>query len=321
MAELSFHVEDVPEVPRASLVKVSGAIDAKTVLSFQEQLEELQKGGNNRFILDMDGIKYVNSTGLGTLVNVADNLENAGGGIALVKIHPKVKVVFDMLGLNAFFKIFETKEEAMGFFGVAPKGSAPASAPAQSHVEQLVAEPVVEEPTARRNPDGTYLVTVEGVNLTVPKPGTYKNPRTQQLFRLLADGRVEFVNPVSRPPAQPLQMKLSCVDYVTEGLVEFVRVLARRNGFADPVINMIQAAVQDTCRTIIQQAYDSPDNQSYNVVIIPAPDEIKIQISDSGRFLSGNGNYFQHARSTMDSFDHRQSPKGGNLVSMAKKCG
>ena len=107
MAELTFEIEDVPSLESTAFVKVSGAIDTKTVVGFQDRLDDLQKDGHLRFILDMEGIKYVNSTGLGALVNVADNLENAGGGMVLIKIHPKVKVVFDMLGLNAFFKIFK----------------------------------------------------------------------------------------------------------------------------------------------------------------------------------------------------------------------
>lgn len=337
MAELSFYVEDVPEMPRTSLVKVSGAIDAKTVLTFQEQLEELQKGGNNRFILDMDGIKYVNSTGLGTLVNVADNLENAGGGIALVKIHPKVKVVFDMLGLNAFFKIFETKEDALSFFGVgaapppppeppkkaaaAPPAPPPSSARKPTPVPAAVAAPAPSGSTAhaRQNPDGTFLVTLDNVNLTVPRPGTYKCPRSGRLFKLLAGGAVEFVNQGLK--LQPLQMRLSCAPSCIEGLGAFIAVLARHSGCSDGTISSIQVAVRDTCQTIVAQAYDSPDNQSFNVVIIPSSQELRIQVYDSGKFLNGHAGVFNQARSHMDQFEHSQHPKGGNLVNMAKRCG
>ena len=113
MADLTFNVEKLTQMETAALVKINGAIDAKTVVLFQEQLDQLQQDGYTRFILDMEGIKYVNSTGLGTLVNVADALESRGGGIALIKIHSKVRVVFDMLGLNAFFKIFSDEVEAL----------------------------------------------------------------------------------------------------------------------------------------------------------------------------------------------------------------
>ena len=59
-----------------------------------------------RFVKDMENVKYVNSTGLGYLINPADSVTPGKGGISLVKLQPKAKVVFDMPGLNAFFRIF-----------------------------------------------------------------------------------------------------------------------------------------------------------------------------------------------------------------------
>ncbi len=323
MAELSFHVESVAELDKTSLVRVSGAIDAKTVLNFQERLEQLQKDGNNRFILDMDGIKYVNSTGLGTLVNVADNLENAGGGIALVCIHPKVKVVFDMLGLNAFFKIYATKEEAIGAIHEQLGGSAPADEPVEEEEEEEVPPPPPpKEPVAARvhkPQETTFQVVCQNcnVNLTIRKPGSYKCPRCSTFFKLDGDGQVQFYK---RKKAAPLQMKLACTDECREGLSEFITVLARRIGFEKEQIKNIRAAIDDACNTIIQDAYENKQHLSYNVVIMPSSSELKIQLADYGKFLaSGNGSVFGVAREKMDQFEHKQHPKGGNVISMLIK--
>lgn len=325
MAELSFHVESVPELDKTSLVRVSGAIDAKTVLNFQERLEQLQKDGNNRFILDMDGIKYVNSTGLGTLVNVADNLENAGGGIALVCIHPKVKVVFDMLGLNAFFKIYADKEEALNAIKEQMGASAPASAPAEAPPEPAAAprsQPAAPAPktaTAQPAADQTFQVVCQNcnVNLTIRKPGSYKCPRCSTFFKLDGTGKVEFFK---RKKAAPLQMKLSCTDECREGLGEFITVLARRIGFEPDQINAIRAAIDDACNTIIQDAYENKQHLSYNVVIMPSSSELKIQLADYGKYLAGsNGDAFSVCRENMDEFEHKQHPKGGNVISMLIK--
>src|SRR5262245_55061568 len=71
----------------------------------------------------MENVKYVNSTGLGYLINLSDSVNGDKGGISLVKVQPKVKVVFDMLGLNAFFKIYQTRDEAMKHFTSEPIAS------------------------------------------------------------------------------------------------------------------------------------------------------------------------------------------------------
>lgn len=156
MADLQFHISDFTHIPNCVMVKMAGAIDATTVLTFQSTLENLQLNGVTRFILDMEGIKYVNSTGLGSLVRLADQLENEGGGFALVKIHPKVKVVFDMLGLNAFFKIFGNLDEAVAYFkqtagsmGSAPGGHAPAQQQPPPRTPQTAPPPPPPPPAAR----------------------------------------------------------------------------------------------------------------------------------------------------------------------------
>ena len=115
MTDLRFDITPIDALANTARVVVEGAIDATTVISFESQLKQLQEDGYTNFVLDMQGIKYVNSTGLGSLVATADNLEKVGGGLALIRVHPKVKVVFDMLGLNSFFRIFTNEDEAVNF--------------------------------------------------------------------------------------------------------------------------------------------------------------------------------------------------------------
>lgn len=130
MTDLRFDITPINTLANTARVVVEGAIDATTVISFESQLKQLQEDGYTNFVLDMQGIKYVNSTGLGSLVATADNLEKVGGGLALIRVHPKVKVVFDMLGLNSFFRIFTNEDEAVNFLATSKGGGAAAPAPA-----------------------------------------------------------------------------------------------------------------------------------------------------------------------------------------------
>lgn len=130
MTDLRFDITPIDALANTARVVVEGAIDATTVISFESQLKQLQEDGYTNFVLDMQGIKYVNSTGLGSLVATADNLEKVGGGLALIRVHPKVKVVFDMLGLNSFFRIFTNEDEAVNFLASSKGGEAVAAAPA-----------------------------------------------------------------------------------------------------------------------------------------------------------------------------------------------
>lgn len=356
MAELTFNVERLAAMESTALVKINGAIDAKTVVLFQEKLDQLQKEGLTGFILDMEGIKYVNSTGLGTLVNVADALETRGGGIALIKIHPKVKVVFDMLGLNAFFKIFSTEKQALSHFerlagggGAAP--SVPLAPPPilptavapvpQPQVKEVAPQPVslppasaspsvsaparvtealniltdrVEVPTEPGAPF-SLVCAVCKVKLTIPRAGSFKCPRCATFFKLYEDGKVTFSE---RKKASPLQMKLCCTDECMQGLAEFVGVLAQRIGFSAEDVQSIKDAIIETCSAITEKAYENKQYLSYNIVINPSSTDLKIQISDYGKYIYDDEKSFQHTRSIMDEFEHKQHPKGGNIINMAK---
>ncbi|NUM34323.1 MAG: STAS domain-containing protein [Candidatus Brocadiae bacterium] len=113
MAELNFEIRK--PTPTIALVKMEGAIDSQTVIEFQQKFEQLQHESCKYYILDMAGIKYVNSAGLGTLVTIADTLGEQQGGIVLTQLQAKVKVVFDMLHLNSFFKVFSNEQEALKY--------------------------------------------------------------------------------------------------------------------------------------------------------------------------------------------------------------
>jgi anti-anti-sigma factor len=162
LTDLRFDITPIDALANTARVVVEGAIDATTVISFESQLKQLQEDGYTNFVLDMQGIKYVNSTGLGSLVATADNLEKVGGGLALIRVHPKVKVVFDMLGLNSFFRIFTNEDEAVNFLASSKGGeaAAPAAAP------QAAPPP----PQPQRPPTGQYQ----------QRPPTGQQPQYQQ---------------------------------------------------------------------------------------------------------------------------------------------
>ena len=125
MPDLTIQVQEVKGLQGTALVILNGSIDAKTVITFQTHLNSVKERGVERFIMDMENVKYVNSTGLGYLINLSDSVTPDKGGISLVKVQPKVKVVFDMLGLNAFFRIFSTRDEALKHLQAADAGASP----------------------------------------------------------------------------------------------------------------------------------------------------------------------------------------------------
>lgn len=350
MADLQFHVSDLKHIPGCVLVKMAGAIDASTVLTFQQTLENLRQNGVTRFLLDMEGIKYVNSTGLGSLVRLADQMETEGGGFALVKIHPKVKVVFDMLGLNAFFKILGSLEEAEAYLRSQGAGAAPGR-PAASQARSSAPPPPPPPPPGRQQQRGGMapppppppppgrpapmtampaspsqqapaggveprVISCQncGAMLKIGQAGTFKCSRCFTVFNVAGNGQVEFQ--VKSKPT-PLQMNLTCAEECREGLLLFLGAVSRRAGFDQNRTQQLQQAVSEIVHHITQDAYGNNPQNTYSVLIAPMAGEMNIKFADHGRPIDGkNASLFRFSRQVMTMFDVKPHPQGGNIVTV-----
>lgn len=113
MGDLTINQFDLDEVADARKVELVGAIDAASITDLTNFVDKLYDTGTRWFLVDMRGIKYVNSTGLGSLVKYADQFTSRGGGMVLFALPPKVKVIIKMLGLDSFFPIVNSLDDAL----------------------------------------------------------------------------------------------------------------------------------------------------------------------------------------------------------------
>jgi anti-anti-sigma factor len=339
---LTIQVQEVKGLSGSALVILGGSIDAKTVITFQTHLNSVKERGIERFILDMENVKYVNSTGLGYLINLSDSVTPDKGGISLVKVQPKVKVVFDMLGLNAFFKIYSTREEALRHLSEpsanatdqtvvlksrdvaatpaprppahAPVHAAPAHAPAPAPVHAApvhAAAPVAAGETLHVECHACKAL------LAVKEHGSYKCPRCLTVFNYSGGGKVNFL---PRQKALPIQLSLNFTSECTEGLLEFVKRLCSKSGFGPLGISELQSAVKDTVEAIRRHAYGGNENNVYHVLLLSVDSEIEIRFADYGTSLNSGGEAFASARRAADRFELKTNPRGGNVVTFSKKA-
>jgi len=342
--DLTIQVQEVKGLPGTALVILNGSIDAKTVITFQTHLNSVKERGVERFIMDMEMVKYVNSTGLGYLINLSDSVTPDKGGISLVKVQPKVKVVFDMLGLNAFFRIFNTRDEALKHLQASDAGGAGASPNDQTVVlkSPVAAQPPPPPPPTARHyvqpqqpppqavPVAPVAQTGGGVEtlhvecqscralLAVKDVGTYKCPRCLTAFNYAGGGRVSFL---PRQKSLPVQLSLSFAPECTEGLLEFVKRLSTKSGFSPSGISEMQSAVKDTVDLIRRHAYGGNENNVYHVLLTSVDSELEMRFADYGASMnSDKGDVFSSVRRSMDRFELRHHPKGGNVVTVSKKA-
>ncbi len=64
-------------------------------------------------VIDISGLRYINSSGIGVLITILTKFRNKGGEVYLMKPSESVKKLLVITKLNAIFHVVQTEEEAM----------------------------------------------------------------------------------------------------------------------------------------------------------------------------------------------------------------
>jgi anti-sigma B factor antagonist len=95
------------------VVQVAGEIDVYTAASLREKLADLIDADHTDVVVDLTGVTFMDSTGLGVLVGALKKVRGYGGRLQLVIDQEKVIKVFRITALTQVFTIHETLEAAL----------------------------------------------------------------------------------------------------------------------------------------------------------------------------------------------------------------
>lgn len=107
----------------STVISVSGEIDVYTAPSLRERLNELVASGKYDLIVDMEGVEFLDSTGLGVLVGGLKRVRSHEGALRLVCAQEKILKVFRITGLTKVFPILPTLADALADADPAPESS------------------------------------------------------------------------------------------------------------------------------------------------------------------------------------------------------
>ena len=82
----------------------------------REKIHSLVGDEVKHVIIDLGGVNYVNSSGLGTLISALTTMKNAGGDLRLARIGEKVQNLFVITQLVKVFDTYETVDRAMSSY-------------------------------------------------------------------------------------------------------------------------------------------------------------------------------------------------------------
>ncbi len=100
-------------LPDATVVSISGSVDIYSSPELRGELKVALDGKVRKLVIDMDGVSFVDSSGLATLIEALQKVQAYSGKLLLCNLSAKVLGVFQLANLDRIFQIRETREAAL----------------------------------------------------------------------------------------------------------------------------------------------------------------------------------------------------------------
>lgn len=104
---------------RDNIVLISVAeerLDAHNSTDLKTRLLSLFEDGKSNMVINLEGVRFVDSSGLGALVSGFKNASARNGNFKLAALQPQVQSMFELTRLHRVFEIFPNSEEAIASF-------------------------------------------------------------------------------------------------------------------------------------------------------------------------------------------------------------
>jgi anti-sigma B factor antagonist len=92
-----------------SILRMAGPLSIRTLFAFHDAV---RKDPPPALILDLSGVPYMDSAGLGALVGAQVAAQKAGRTLAITGINKQVRALLEMTHVLGLFKLFRTVEDA-----------------------------------------------------------------------------------------------------------------------------------------------------------------------------------------------------------------
>lgn len=95
------------------IIDVSGEMDLYNAAELKTVFLKMKNKQIRKIIINMDDVDYIDSSGVGTLINIYSEAKERHIGLYLTNIHGTVQKVLQLTKLLGFFPIKPTVEDAL----------------------------------------------------------------------------------------------------------------------------------------------------------------------------------------------------------------
>ena len=107
---LNIHTEIIED---KTVLAPQGDVDLSSAPQLRTILGPVLEGENPRLLIDLSAIGFMDSTGVGVMVNALNRIKEKGGAIAFCKPTPRVHRVLQIAGLLKALPLYESRDDAL----------------------------------------------------------------------------------------------------------------------------------------------------------------------------------------------------------------
>jgi len=114
MAQLNINQRQAGDV---TILDMDGEVrigDSSTAL--RSSIRNLVAGGSNKILLNLAGVKYIDSSGIGELIANYTTVGRGGGQLKLLNLTEKVQDLLVITKLLTVFDVYDNEADALGSF-------------------------------------------------------------------------------------------------------------------------------------------------------------------------------------------------------------
>src|SRR3989442_11184408 len=114
MAQLNINQRQAGDV---TILDLDGEVrigDSSTAL--RSSIRNLVGGGNKKILLNLKGVRYIDSSGIGELIANYTTVGRASGQLKLINLTEKVQDLLVITKLLTVFDVYESESEALSSF-------------------------------------------------------------------------------------------------------------------------------------------------------------------------------------------------------------
>jgi anti-sigma B factor antagonist len=111
MLDLKIKLRKQDNVP---IIDLTGEVDVYTYPQLNQAIATLIDEGNYHMVINLEEVKYIDSTGIGVIANGASRIAEHNGHLNIICTKPQVKKIFVVSGLlNKNLTLYEDESSAI----------------------------------------------------------------------------------------------------------------------------------------------------------------------------------------------------------------